>query len=209
MPENIKHQPIIKLVIPQYPEYVQITEGRRPVYYLTGDYSAIRPLPKKYQHVKYIWKKGRLWDAVEKKWLLKNTAFRHKPRYIKINGQGIWDGTISKWNRNKMRDALHAFYKPYIEKLPPIEVPPRYFLHIEYVFYFPFACREEHVWQDYFNHALPYQKTFEDALVEMGKLPSDSPMFVKGGYTRYVAVDMEGERRLEVLFYLRQFNDKI
>src|SRR4051794_5813762 len=166
MQESTK--PVIRIVMASYPEYVQLTEGRRPVYYLTEEYSKERPLPKKYQGMYYIWKKGRLWSVTDKQWVLKNARFRHQPRYMKINGQGIWNGTISKWTRNKVRDALHAYFHPYVDKLLPFNVPLGHYLHLEYIFYFPFEARGVLALQDYFNHALPYQKTFEDTLVALG-----------------------------------------
>jgi hypothetical protein len=195
--------------MPSYPEYVQITQGRRPVYYLTEDYSAEKPLPKKYRGEGFIWKKGKLWHVAEKRWILKNEYFRHQPRYIKINGQGIWNGTISRFTRNKLRDGLHAYFHPYVNKLSFIDIPLGYYLHIEYIFYFPFEARGTLALQDYFNHALPYQKTFEDTLVALGKLPSDAPAFIRGGYSRYVPVQFEGERRLEVLFHYRKQQERI
>src|SRR3954471_18705832 len=95
-------RPFARLVLPQYPEYIQVTEGRRPVYYLTEEFPNGIPLPKRFLKEHYIWKKGRLFDTDTKEFVLRNQATRHKPRMMKINGQSIWNGTVSKWSRNKL-----------------------------------------------------------------------------------------------------------
>jgi hypothetical protein len=195
------------MVFPQYPEYIKLSESRHPVYYLIGQHAT---LPKKFKAPHFGYKNGKLFDTRTKSHPIKNKALRDAPRMMKINGQALWVG-MNEYSRVKLRDQLHHYFSEEIRKQFNSDIvnPPGHYLHIEFVFYFPFSKRRLNQIQDIDNHAIPYSKTFSDTLTNDKYVIDDDPRFRRGVYSRYVEVATEEERRLVVNFYhLKNNNDE-
>jgi len=196
-----------------YPERIKLSDKRRGKYWHPND-----AIPKKYQNSTFAFAKVKLTNGYEERlintytreYVIRNTRTAGTPSFQKINGQAIWVG-MNEYVRVKLRNQLHEYYEPQITQLNPavLQPPKDHYLHIEYIFYFPFSSREPNGWQDYFNHAMPYMKTFEDTLVKCGKLINDSPMVIRGGYARYVGIPTDTDRRLVVQFYHCRNNESI
>jgi hypothetical protein len=213
-----ENKPFMQLVMLQYPEQLKLSNSRRPVYYLQGE-----KIPGTLRGDEYIFKEitlrtqdgrmrkeYRLYNTKTKEYPLRNARTKDTARYQRINGQRIWDGSIARHTRAKLASVLHEYFAGYTEQMATdIRTPKDHYLHLEFIFYYPFKCREPNSWQDVFNHSLCYTKTFEDTLVETGKVHTDSPALYRGSYSRYVEVPEEDERRLVVKFYYRKNNEQI
>lgn len=203
------------MVIPDYERYVQLSAKRRAKYYYPGD-----TLSKKNQKLLdkglYIWKdhklsggdiEQRLYEPIIGDFIIKNLRTAGTPNKMILNGQSIWNGNMAKFTRNKVRDFLHDYYIPFIKRQLPEKIftTSGLFIQIEYIFYENLNKKLP----DYFNHALIYMKTFEDTIVELGVIQDDDPSFLRGGYPRYVHIEDETERRLEIKFHFCKNNERI
>lgn len=199
------------IVIPDYPEHFKLSNARRAEYYNAGDKLPLyiqRRIAK--SEVILCTKKDRYKDSVTNEYLVKNKRTAGKPRLSKINGQGIWDGSIMQFTRNTMRNYLHEYFKPFIIRQLPSKIftnSKDKFLQLEYIFYIPLD--NKHHLQDYLNHSYCYMKTFEDALTELQVINDDDLSILRGGYPRVVNVEDETERRLEVKFHFCNNNERI
>jgi hypothetical protein len=211
---NNKKAPVAQVILMHYPERIKLSDKRRSKYWTPLDDN----LPQKYQKAPYAFvsvkmKNGyeqRMINTITKEFVIKNARTAGTPSFQKINGQAIWVG-MNEFVRVKLRDQLHEYFEPFLASLNPavIQPPKDHYLHLEYIFYFPFSSREPNGWQDYFNHAMPYMKTFEDTLVKCGKIINDSPMIIRGAYPRYVGIPTDVDRRLVVQFYHCKNNETI
>jgi hypothetical protein len=167
-----------------------MSQSRNPKYYREGD-----PLPKylqekvnagltTYAPLNSKSKTIVLWVNGER--AIKNTKSVGTPRYQPINSQLIWQG--DEWYRMKLRNTLHDYFVPGIERQLPetIIIPNGLFIHLEYVFYYPLQDKVASQIQDILNHAYVRMKTFEDALVTCNRIPNDNVRYVRGAYCRYV-----------------------
>lgn len=173
------------LIFPNYLTRIQLSKTRRKKYYTIKD-----KIPKKFLKYKFD-PKGFLLDEHGEK-ILKNAKSCDKPRFLKINGQAIWNGQISRFSRAKVSNVLHEYFSENIQKqlTEPIEIPKEKFIHWNFRFY-----RKEFE-QDLTNHTFLYKKTFEDVMVKSLKLiPDDSSKYVRGCTDQYIISDDE---RLEI-----------
>jgi hypothetical protein len=144
---------------------------------------------------------------------VKNKAIAGTPLFKMINSQDVWEsGSGMEWHIRKLKDMLTAYYTPNIvRQLPERIVTPdkRTFIHLEYIFFYPFVCREPRTYQDYLNHFYVRGKIFEDTLVKLGVIEDDSPQFLRGAYARYVNVNSEEDRRLEIKIHFCKNGQRI
>jgi len=215
------------IIFKDYPESFNISEKQRPKYYMEAkDRSKIGVrLLARMQKGDVTWKslfvnkksKGlALFDETTNDWVYKNTNQAGKPKVFRINAQVLWQGGHGvEFIRQKMRNYLHTWFVPAIVRQMPEEIFTKegYYLQFEYIFYYPFAQKENwRQYQDYLNHAFVYSKCFEDTLVNMKIIPDDSPQYIRGGYARYVDImllDGQQDRRLEVKIHFCKNNERI
>lgn len=204
-------------VFRHYPETVELSKKRRGKLYLKSKGGPSPALSNKIKEritlgqlewipkpVKSNPNQEALYDRETKEFVIKNTKTVGTPRVITINSQVAWEsGSGSEWTIRAIKANLAAWFAPIIiQQLPPQIIPgPGKYIHIEYIFYYPFTERDPRLYQDYLNHWFIRGKVFEDTLVALQIIPDDSPKYVRGAYPRYVNVETEDERRLEVKFH--------
>jgi len=212
-------------VFEQYPETVQLSAKRRAQYFTALTNTFLPPLAKKYekgiQMGKYTWEKKptkekpkqvALYDREKMEFVIKNSKTVGTPKIITINSQISWEsGKGSEWTIRAVKDVLKLWFTPLIIKQLPPQIEPGMdkYIHLEYIFYFPFTQRDPRLYQDYLNHWFIRGKIFEDCLVYLGIIPNDGPKYVRGAYPRYVNIDSEEERRLEVKVHFCRNNERI
>ena len=212
-------------VFEQYPETVQLSAKRRAQYFTALTNTFLPPLAKKYekgiQMGKYTWEKKptkekpkqvALYDREKMEFVIKNSKTVGTPKIITINSQIAWEsGKGSEWTIRAVKDVLKLWFTPLIIKQLPPQIEPGMdkYIHLEYIFYFPFTQRDPRLYQDYLNHWFIRGKIFEDCLVYLGIIPNDGPKYVRGAYPRYVNIDSEEERRLEVKVHFCRNNERI
>ncbi len=80
----------MKIRITNYLRQVKLSETKRKKYFLKSAITPENPIPKKYEDpTRYIFKKGKLYDSVEKDFVIKNSKSFDKPRYISIAGNEV------------------------------------------------------------------------------------------------------------------------
>lgn len=202
-------------IFQQYPERIQLSKKQRAKYYEETS-AGLLPvkLAKRVLLGELSWqlkdRKKCLYDNAAQSFVIKNSKVAGTPKIRSINSQDIWTG--DPWLRKALATELHAYFAPGIIRQLPEEIftpSPDTFIHLEYIFYYPFQAREEREYQDYINHAYIRSKIFEDTLVELKIIKNDGPRIVRGGYARYVNVPTEVERRMEVKIHFCKNNQRI
>lgn len=127
-----KKQTQWKVVIPNYPEQIKISEKRRPKFYKRGEEDK---LPKKHLE-KYFYTNDVIYSNETMEPIVKNTKSVGKPRFEKVNFQKLWNGSVARHMRAKMADTLHEFYSGMFKKQLPkkIEIGENECLYISYEF---------------------------------------------------------------------------
>lgn len=210
----------LNFIFRQYPETVRLSESRRANYWKHTQ-KVRDTIQAKIDKGLYKWKprpygKNKseicLYDEANQCFLVKNPTQVGKPRIEPINGQRVWMGGAGSEHYNRaVKEQLRVWFVPALirQNIKGIYAPLGYYIHFEYIFYYPFAVRGPMRSQDYLNHGFLYMKAFEDILQEEGWLKTDSPEKVRGGYMRYVSVSTEEERRLEVKVHTCRTSERI
>lgn len=188
-----------KIELLQYPKNMQLTKGRRAVYYKKEN------LPKKYQKLVndgiYTFnKKGLLVDE-KKKRVIKNKASLNKPRLLVFSGNDLISGYSTPHTRNKMSNYLkNEFFIPAIKKsnLKPFNS-----------FDYPLIVNSEiHTTVNSFplwdlSNLFFYYKYFEDSLKDCGIIPDDNFLYITkpGNGFELFPVEEEKHRKFVFTFY--------
>lgn len=211
------------IVFNKFPLYVILADARRPKFWhkkdkLTkrlqegldaGDFFYANGILCTYKHdtgmVTVPKKKG---TRILHFRFVKNSETAGTPRRAKISGQLFWSGQqqgLQISYRQKLKDQLRDYFVPSIVRQwgPTFKLTPALYkyVHIEYIFYMPLVLvqmDERDLTQDIGNFGWLYGKIFEDILQDQGILQTDSPLKMRGAYHRYVDIENEEERRLEV-----------
>jgi hypothetical protein len=203
------------LIFKLYPEEMKLSEKKRELWYhrSEGDNLPQRILDS-YRDGKndtYMLDKDG-WIIYRKtgEKVIRNSRTANKPNMQKISGQAIWNGAVSRFSRNKMKDFLTAYFTPGIVRHWPesIFTTADKAFHFEFIFYFPLQLRNMTA-QDIDNHSYPYTKAFMDTLVNLKVIGGDNPKYYRGFYCRYVDIPTEEDRRLEVKLHFCENNQRI
>jgi Holliday junction resolvase RusA-like endonuclease len=169
----------IVVELENYMTEVVVSKARRAVYYERGD-----RIPKKYNNqseYKFkpftvtVDKKRRrrdyLFNIKTGERVIKNKRVAGTPSVLSINGQKIWNGQVARFDRNKIMIALKEYFT---RNLPKVSFSKR--VSICYRFVSPMS-KNNSDW-DLDNHASPYVKSFQDAIVDAGWIPDDSTWYI-------------------------------
>lgn len=187
---------VLSLLMEHYPLQYKLSDKAKPKY-LTNKSKVSKRVQAMISHYNEqglaIDKNGSI--------MIANPQDAGKPRFKTINGQSIWNGSIQTYERSKLAEYLHNYFKLALSLKQATAFPliPNHYYQIEYISYMPFKLVKA---QDALNHFYPYMKTFEDTCTELQLWPDDSPNYVRGGYYRYVNVQYMEQRALEINIHL-------
>lgn len=203
------------IIFKLYPEEIEMSKKRREIWYHRSEGDDLPAyILKDYRDgnsVKYgLDKDGFFIDKKTEQKLVRNKKTAGKPSTFKINGQHIWDGSVDRFKRAKLKTFLQEYFGPAIVRNLPESIFSKtgYFFHLEYIFFIPLQLRN---WtsQDLDNHSYPYIKSFNDTLVTMATVVNDGPKYVRGCYARYVDIANEENRRLEIKIHFCENNQRL
>lgn len=212
-----------RVILNDYPESFIISKKRAIKYWKPKNLLPIY-LETLEKTGKLIWKEKSkafglaLYDPEKKEFVVKNKKVAGTERFHTINSQNLWvAGGGSQWTRLATEKFLKSWFTPaIIRQLPEkIWMKDDEFIHFEYIFFYPFNPanpNDNRLWrqyQDYINHCFIRAKIFEDTLTELGVIPDDSPMYVRGSYMRYVAIPPDQERHMDVVIHFCKNNQTI
>lgn len=155
---------IARIEIPEYLRTVTLSQKRNPIYYDLG--SKVRAKKyldnKRFQyrpHQVNSRMKLLLTDLKTGEAVVANPVSQGTPSVYTINGQGIYDQTLQKEQRNLVMQSIKAFFGSYVDTLPEIHVPVRIYAELHDTILTPRKC----LW-DLDNRFYMYQKAFQDCL---------------------------------------------
>jgi hypothetical protein len=200
---------IARIVIPDYIRYVKLSNSRVKKYYEENKKKVPeRFLNEKYGYVKH--KRGSrlvslLTDLQTREPVIANPRSHGTPKIAIINGQGIYDQSIQKQQRDVMMKAIKNSFKEYVNQLPEINVPVRIYAELHDVILNP----NGRTW-DLDNRFYMYQKAFQDCLtgnhqngIAQNKiiLRDDSNIYVtQAPSPLFVPIEEHEERKIVFIF---------
>lgn len=188
--ENIVH----KIVIPNFNEYIRISEARRAKPFLKN---SKRKLPKKYQTEEYIWnKKGQLINDKTGSLVASNSITVGKPREWRINGQDIYNQKIKHTTRGGIMKKLHDKFNPYLKDIKPLTEFP---VDLYIKFYIQDARKIDDRSKNIDNdNKWIYHKVIQDCLRDLKKIPDDELDYITGNFHKTYFVDNPEDVKLEI-----------
>lgn len=139
------------------------------------------------------------------------------PRYTKINGQYLYNGTWNAFQRKRVFDVMHAFIKDSIEKgLKKKKISLSFPINIELEihttkwhggikvlngkFIYPIETSKSNSSWDIGNLGFAWSKAIDDCLRDLGIIPDDSIDFVRStGKITFVPVKDYDKRKLVII----------
>jgi len=179
---------LVKIVLPNYPVKIAMSKGRRKKYFTKDD-----RLPKKYQSKQYEFKVklgvSRLYDTVEKSYVVKNEKFIDIPRY-----QSLSYNKISTRLKIPVLIKLKEWMADYMPRSLNMDGPLRVTAHV-YDWAVPMH-------KDLDNMHI-YYKAFLDLMKQRGMIKDDSKRYITeaGGFI-FIPITDKDNRRLE--FHIQQ-----
>lgn len=179
----------MRIWLPQYPTAFTLSNKRRAKYYSRED-----ELPKKYssllgQKYGFIAHKGKeyLVDLVTKEKVIKNSKSVGTPKKKPINGQKLYNGDYSYFERIKIKTSLREYIQPHLQG--------------KYMGSFPVKITFDvyaNTPQDFDNHVSIYKKMFVDLLVEFGVIPNDTQDYITAYEENLFKVENQNERGIYI-----------
>lgn len=208
------------IVYNNYPEEFNISQRRNAKYWKKGEKPTKKLIEEIEKGISFYKRKNDkdkteyLFNSLTRSFVVKNIKTVGTPRVQVINSQLFYEGGMgSEWKRSAIKDFLKFYFTPDIVRKLPEKIFTRQgeYIHFEYIFYYPFKKRKEEnkKYQDYINHFYIRAKVFEDTIVGLGIIADDNADIVRGGYGRYVEVNTEEERRLEIKIHFCKNNQRI
>lgn len=205
-------QLIQKITINNFTEYIKKADRVRPVPYIKG--KSTSRLPKMYSDEdKFEWRTIHYWgkkiearfdkqESDDSNFLIANSKTANKPRLVKVNGQSIYNQSGNAFGRAFMRDKVHDFFGQYLKDIEPFDNLDAFPLSIWMKFYLH-DMGNRNIDND---NKWPWEKFFQDSLVEAGLLKDDSNQYINDNRkTTFFIPDAE-EQKLVVEIYGRTIN---
>lgn len=173
----------------------------------TEYYTSQTKLPQKYRGAS-LKKFGNVLSYVDKlgNRIVRNASRAGTKKYMRPNGQHLYDGKMHWSDRNKLVRYYHGYFKAWLakENIEPFPIFLNYSLAMTVTFYEV---------MDKFTTDITNQwlivKILENVFKEMGILKDDSPEFRKSTKFKYRFVEDTEDRKLNVKFkYVRNYEKK-
>lgn len=195
---------LITIEINNFSEYIKKANKARELPYIKGKCR----LPKMYDNENYGWKSTKyygkqcelLYRKSDNVIMIANKKNANKPRFVKINGQDIYNQRNNSFSRNFLRNFLHDYYKPYLKNVKKIENIESYPLTVEFLFYV----------NDNGKHNIDndnkwvWAKAFRDTLTEMQIIPDDNCYIISRDESETILIPQDQEQKLIINIYGRK-----
>lgn len=199
-----KEKELFRITIDNFSEYIQKTKKVRAVPYIKGKCR----LPKKYESEEdFEWRKIKYWgkyvearyakDADMKDFLISNNKTANKERYVKVNGQEVYNQAGGSFNRAFMRNVLHNYFKKYLVDIKPIEDIEVFPLYIWIKFYIH-DMGKHNIDND---NKWPWRKFFQDSLTEAGIIPDDNVQYINDNRETTYLIPEDQQQKMEIIIY--------
>jgi len=177
---------IATITIPEFIEYVKMSNSRRPTYYTLKD-----RLPKKYQDPTFHFdRKGRLCTN-DGQPIIRNARTVGTPRMKKINGQDFYAGSTRPVIRVKIVNSIKDSFRPYLSKFRKIS-KDKFPIQISCAMY---DVPGKADWD--LDNKWIYLKVFQDLIVQEKIIPDDNIKYVsKAASMEFFPVANTEERKL-------------
>ena len=199
-----KEKELFKITIDDFSEYIQKTKKVRPVPYIKGKCR----LPKKYESEEdFEWRKIKYWgkfvearyakEADMKDFLISNNKTANKERFVKVNGQEVYNQAGGSFNRAFMRNILHQYFKKYLVGIKPIEDIEVFPLYIWIRFYIH-DMGKHNIDND---NKWPWRRFFQDSLTEAGIIPDDNLQYINDNRETTYLIPDDQKQKMEIIVY--------
>jgi Holliday junction resolvase RusA-like endonuclease len=169
---------VFKIVFPDYPTKLPMTQGRRKIYFTKSD-----KLPKRLQTEDYIFKKERLYNAQTKEFVIKNERFVDVPRM-----QSLSYNKISTRLKIPVLIKLKDWMKPFMPAEIGFDGPYR----VQAIVY----DWAQPMHKDLDNMHI-YYKAFLDLLKQRGMIKDDSKRYItEAGGFKFQPIAHKDDRKL-------------
>jgi hypothetical protein len=168
----------MRIVFPDYPVKVKMSNSRRAKYFEEG-----QDVPRKYQTDEYTYKKGRLFDLIDKSFVIKNARFVDEPRYQSLSYNKI-STQLKVPVLIKLKEWMTTFMPTTLGMTGPLRVTAT-------VYDWPVPLNKD------LDNMHIYYKAFLDLLKQRGMIVDDSKQHITmaGGF-RFIPILHESDRKL-------------
>lgn len=185
-----------KIVVPDYPDSIQMSKERRAVYYTKN---GKRKIPKRYlDKTRYYFdSNGRVRHTYTHTPVIANPRTVGKERRWVVNFQEIWNGRTAGPARANKINRLKDILRPYIKQMSSVK---------EYPIGLQIELYNTSFNVDAFNKGAIYIKVIEDLMTEQGIIEDDSPGYINDtGRVILHEVKTEDEKRMEIIIFKSSF----
>lgn len=195
---------LLEINIKEFSEYIQKANKVREIPYIEGKCR----LPIKYSNDEYYeWRKIKYWgklinaryakDADMKDFLISNSKTANKPRFVKVNGQEIYNQAGGSFNRSFIRNVLHEYFKEHIKDVKPLDNINDYPLYI----WMQFWINDQGKGNIDNDNKWPWEKFFNDTLTECGIIPDDNINIVNDSRKTTILIPDDENQELIIKIY--------
>jgi len=197
MIERKERNKLVSVEIDNFSEYIEISKKRLAKPYVKGKCR----IPKKYQNDNYVFnKKGILVIKETGQVVVKNTRTVGKPRYKKVNGQDIYNGSVTRQSRSGLVKKIHEYFIPLLKDIPKFEDIDQFPLTLELIFYVhdkgKFNVDNDNKWI--------WRKCIQDTITELKLWPDDNVNVVSRNEEETILIPDTEDQKLIINIYGKQ-----
>jgi len=197
---NLKRNKLLSIKIDNFSEYIKKANKAREIPYIKGKCR----LPKMYDNENYKWlstsyygKKCEILQRVSDGIIMiSNKKSANKPRFVKVNGQDIYNQKNNSFSRNFLRNFLHDYFKIHLDKVEPFKLDD-YPLTVEFLFY----MHDEGKHNIDNDNKWVWAKGFRDTLTELKLIPDDNCYVISRDESETILIPQEEEQKLIINIY--------
>ena len=119
------------------------------------------------------------------------------PRLVKVNGQDIYNGNISRQARASLVKAIHNYIRPYLTDIPVFEDIEKFPLTLELLFYVKDQGKSN---IDTDNKWL-WRKCIQDTITELNKWSDDNVYISSRNEEETILIPDDQEQKLIINIY--------
>lgn len=192
---------LLSIVIDNFSEYVKKSDKTREIPYIKGKCR----LPKMYDNDEYEWRRVKFWgkdlEVLYRKSdglrMVANKKSANKPKFVKVNGQDLYNQRNNSFVRAVNSQAMHTYYKQYLKGIEPFKNIDDYPLIVEFLFYI--YDEGKHTIDN--DNRWIWEKGFQDTLTELGIIPDDNCNVICRNEKETILIPVDQEQKLVINIY--------